>query len=284
MPMNRMNTLTHIKSLYPEMTASEKGIADFILDYPEHIYDLNIQELARTAKVSIPTVTRFAKRLDFEGFKDFKIALVRDISVGYHFQPDDIEAESVEEVTRNVFRKQISIFSETVENLDFTSVERAARAILEADRVLFFSVSSSNPATLDCFWKLSMAGFTCVHSTDLYTQEIIAENARKGDAAVCISFSGRSREVVECMKKARDNGAETICITSFIDSPLTKYSNIKLFSAPVAANYQQIDLPSKLSHMAIFDSIYLYIILKGGAAVSKSINKNEANLLKHRMK
>lgn len=281
--MNRMNTLTLIKSLHPEMTVSEKAIADFILEKPELIYELNIQELARMVEVSIPTVTRFAKRLDFDGFKDFKIALVRDISVGFHFQPDDIEAESVEEVTRNVFRKQISIFSETVENLDFASVERAAQAILEAERILFFSVSSSNPATLDCFWKLSMAGFTCVHSSDVYTQEIIAQNARKGDTAVCISFSGRSKEVVACMKKARENGAETVCITSFIDSPITKYSTIQLFSSPVAASYQQIDLPSKLSHMAIFDSIYLYIILRGGAAVSQSINKNEANLLKHRI-
>lgn len=278
-----MNTLTLIKSLYPEMTESEKGIADFILGKPEQLFQMNIQDLAAAADVSIPTVTRFSKRLDFEGFKDFKISLVRDISVGFHFQPDTLSDESVEKMTRSLFEKEISIFRETMESLDYKAIERAAQALLKADRILLFSVSSSNPATLDCLWKLSMAGFTCIHSEDVYTQEMIARNSGKKDAALCISFSGRSKEVVDCMRTAYENGAATICITSFMDSPVTKFSKIKLFSAPVAAAYQQIDLPSKLSHMIIFDAVYLYIILKGGEAVANNINKNEANLLKHRI-
>ncbi len=278
-----MNTLTVIKSLYPEMTESEKGIADFILGKPEQVFQMNIKDLASVTGVSIPTITRFSKRLNFDGYKDFKIALVRDISVGFHFQPDTISGESVEKMTRSLFEKEISIFRETMESLDYTAIEKAAQALMKAERILLFSVSSSNPATLDCLWKLSMAGFTCIHSEDIYTQEMIAHNSGKQDAALCITFSGRSKEVVECMKAAYENGAATICITSFMDSPVTKYAKIKLFSAPVAANYQQIDLPSKLSHMIIFDAVYLYIIMKGGGSISENINKNEANLLKHRI-
>jgi DNA-binding MurR/RpiR family transcriptional regulator len=62
--MRRLNTLTAIKSIYPETTSPEKSIANFILEKPEEIYRLNIQELAARSGVSLPTVFRFAKRLE----------------------------------------------------------------------------------------------------------------------------------------------------------------------------------------------------------------------------
>jgi DNA-binding MurR/RpiR family transcriptional regulator len=83
--MNKINSLTKIKSLYPDITNSEKNIAEFILNNPEEIYNLTIKELAQKTNVTIPTVFRFAQRLGFNGFKDFKVELIKDISVGFRF-------------------------------------------------------------------------------------------------------------------------------------------------------------------------------------------------------
>jgi RpiR family carbohydrate utilization transcriptional regulator len=278
----RLNTLTRIKSLYPDISTAERSVADYILGKPEEIYRLNIKQLASKSAVSLPTVHRFARRLGFEGFKDFKVALIRDIGVGLYFSPDDIDQNSTKGIASSLFDKEVSNLRETLANLDYRALEQAAEALGSADRILFFAVSSSVPTAMDFYWKFTMAGFSCFHSPDIYTQTIAATGSRKNDVAVGISFSGGSREVVDCMRIAKQNGSSTVCITTFVNSPITRYSGIRLFTAPVKALYQKIDLPSKISHTAILDVVYLLVLLRDKSRASKYISRAEEELLSHR--
>ncbi|MFP4564193.1 MAG: MurR/RpiR family transcriptional regulator [Spirochaetia bacterium] len=280
--MNDINALTKIKSLYPDITQAERRIADFILAKPEEIYRITINEMAGITDVSLPTVYRFAKRLGFKGYKDFKVALIRDIGVGFHFSPDAIRSDGVEAITKSLFDKEIAHLQETAANLDYSAVEAAAKLIVQAERILFFSVSSSISTTMDFAWKLSLAGFTCCHNPDIYYQRILAKNSRESDVAVGVSFSGRTGEVLSCMENAKKNGTKTICLTSFMDAPITGYSDVKLISAPVEAEYQKIDLPSKISHTVILDAVYLYILLKEDKRAAENISKAEHELLMYR--
>lgn len=282
--MKRLNTLTAIKSIYPETTSAEKGIADFILEKPEEIYRLNIQELAARSNVSLPTVFRFAKRLGFKGFKDFKVALIRDIGIGLFFTPDNLQNGNAQSVTRNLFEKEIASLRETLANLDHQAISQAAAAIAKAERLVFFAVSSSIPIALDFCWKFSMAGFTCFQSPDVYAQEIASKNTTRSDVAIGISFSGASRETVRCMENARHNGTKTICVTTFLNSPITRHSGIQLFTAPVQALYQKVDFSSKISQTVILDALYLQVVLKDTNRISKRISIAEEELCSHRVK
>ncbi len=282
--MQKLNTLTKIKSLYPEITAAEKEIADFILNKPEEIYRLTIKDIASRTNVSLPTVFRFARRLGFEGFKDFKVALIRDIGLGLYFSPEGISAESTEGVTASVFENEIASLKETHANIDYQAVDKAVEAILQADRLLFLAVSSSIPIALDFNWKFSLAGFNCFQNPDLFTQEMVSKTSRKKDVALGISFSGETREVVRCMENAQKNGTTTICVTSFINSPITRYSDIKLFTAPVKTIYQKIDLPSRIAQIAILDVVYVSAVRKDSQKLSRNISKAEEALLSHRIK
>jgi DNA-binding MurR/RpiR family transcriptional regulator len=282
--MGRLNTLTAIKSIYPDATSSEKSIADYILEKPEEIYRLNIQELAARSNVSLPTVFRFAKRLGFKGFKDFKVALIRDIGVGLFFTADNLQDGDKRDVTRSLFEKEIASLRETLANLDHQAMSQAAAAIAKAERILFFAVSSSIPIALDFCWKFSMAGFTCFQSSDVYAQEIASKNTTRSDVAIGISFSGGSRETVRCMENARKSGTKTICVTTFPSSPITRHSSIQLFTAPVQALHQKVDFSSKISQTVILDALYLQVVLNDSNRISKRISMAEEELLLHRVK
>jgi len=281
--MHKTNTLTKIKSLYPAITSSEKDIADFILNKPEEIYRMTINDLAEKAKVSLPTVFRFAKRLGFQGFKDFKVSLIRDIGVGLHFSPEDFNEDSIEGITASIFEKEIANLKETLANIDYQALEEAVKAIAGAERILVFAVSSSLPVAMDLSWKLSLAGLTSQFNSDIYTQEILAVNSRKSDCAIGISFSGNSVEVVNCLKKAKTNKSKTLCVTTFMNSAITKYADIKLFTSPVKALHQKIDLPAKISQIAILDVLYLLVVLQNKNRAPKSISRAEEALLAHRV-
>ncbi len=276
----KIGCLTKIKSLYPEMTESEKSIADYILNNPEEIYNLKIDFLAKKIKISQPTVFRFAQKLGYRGFKDFKIDLIRDMAIGLNISLEDNAEKSLENLTNNIFKIINSNLKETQTLIDYEELEKAIDKIREAKRIIFFAVSSSISVALDSYSKFLRAGFNCLYEIDSYTQRIISTQCRPGDIVIGISFSGESIEVVECLKNAKENGAVTIGITTFIRSTITRYSDIKLFTAPVQSYYQKIDLPSKISQTAILDILYINAVLYNRKRALKYISRSEEELSK----
>ena len=277
---NKISCLTQIKTLYPEMTDSEKSIADFILSHPEEIYSLKIGNLARETGVSLPTVFRFTRTLGYEGFKDFKVNLVKDMAVGLNISIEDMDGGSLENLTQNIFEIVEKNLKETRSLIDYDSLARAIKGIVNAKRLIFFAVSSSLSVAFDSYSKFLRAGFDCIYDSDTYTQRIRSTQCRKGDVVIGISFSGESIEVIECLKNARENGAMAICITTFMKSTITKFADIKLFTAPVQSYYQKIDLPSKMSLTAILDVLYLNAVLHDRKKALKYISKSEEELNK----
>lgn len=60
---------------------------------------------------------------------------------------------------------------------------------------------------------------------------IIAMSAalvKKGDVVFGISTSGSTKDLVDPIKEARENGAEVICLTSHVRSPITAHANTVL--------------------------------------------------------
>ncbi len=277
-----MNTLTTIKSCYPDIPPAERGIADYILEKPEEIYKLNIKELAARVNVSLPTVFRFTRRLGFQGFKDFKVALIRDISVGLYVSPDAMDSGSIPGVARGMFENEIANLRETLSNIDYPALRKTVSAIRKARRILLFAVSSSVPIAFDFYWKLCLAGFSCFHHTDVYIQKMTARNATATDLALGVSFSGDTPEVVECLRIARENGARTVCLTSFLNSAITRQADIRLFTAPVKAVHQKIDIPSRMAQIAILDVIYMLLLLRDGERLAVNVSRTEEELLKSR--
>ena len=277
---DQISCLIKIKTLYPEMTDSEKSIADFILNHPEEIYSLKIGNLARETGVSLPTVFRFTQTLGYDGFKDFKVNLVKDMAVGLNISIEDMDGNSLENLTQNIFEIVEKNLKETRSLIDYDSLASAIKGIVNAKRLIFFAVSSSLSVAFDSYSKFLRAGFDCLYDSDTYTQRIRSTQCRKGDVVIGISFSGESIEVIECLKNARENGAMAICITTFMKSTITKFADIKLFTAPVQSYYQKIDLPSKMSLTAILDVLYLNAVLHDRKKALKYISKSEEELNK----
>jgi hypothetical protein len=84
------------------------------------------------------------------------------------------------------------------------------------------------------------AGKKCLLFRDQASQLAAAALLSPEDAAIAISYSGRTEPVVEALRMARGRGAHTIAITSFEDSPLVKHADIALFT-PAASPARDLD-------------------------------------------
>lgn len=62
--------ITRIRSTLHALSASERRLADVVLDFPGDIAGYSASELAKLANVSNATVTRFVKHLGYEGYDE----------------------------------------------------------------------------------------------------------------------------------------------------------------------------------------------------------------------
>lgn len=57
-----------IRSAYSTLPTAERKVADFILENPARASLMVINEIAEAAGVSVPSVTRLARKLGYNGF------------------------------------------------------------------------------------------------------------------------------------------------------------------------------------------------------------------------
>lgn len=67
-----------IKKNYKKFRPSERKVADYLLQNLDKVEQMTITSLAEEAKVSQPTVMRFANSLGMKGFKELKYLLMQD--------------------------------------------------------------------------------------------------------------------------------------------------------------------------------------------------------------
>ena len=62
--------IPHVESLYDSFTPSEKTIADFFIRNTEEV-DVSSKNLSKKLFVSEASISRFAKKCGFDGYREF---------------------------------------------------------------------------------------------------------------------------------------------------------------------------------------------------------------------
>ncbi len=69
--------LVRIESVYQSLSDAEKRVADFTLKNPAKVPFCSVSELAKSAKVSVASLSRLAKELGYHNFHNFKIEIAQ---------------------------------------------------------------------------------------------------------------------------------------------------------------------------------------------------------------
>lgn len=271
-----------IESVYGRLRPSEKKTADYLLEYRGRAGDLLLEELAREAGVSQPTILRFVKALGYRGFREFKYALVQEEGREQR-EEGEIELygfrlssrDRLEEIPGKIVGTSIRMLEETLKSIRSKDYEQAVEAILRARSIVIYSVENSVCTASDLMTKLLYLGLDCRMYGDYYLQNVSATNLGKDDLAIGISYSGCSRHTVEMMALARKAGAGTLVLTNFENSLIARYADILL----CASNRQFLcgdTIFSRISQMALVDMLYAGVLNRDYGRLSKKLNKTSA--------
>ena len=98
--------------------------------------------------------------------------------------------------------------------------------------------------------------------TDNHMQAIAAAHTDSSTVVIGISHSGKTKDVLQAMQLAKENGATTIAVTNHEKSPIFKVSDIVLQTVSDETNYRVLGLSSRIAQLAIIDTIYSYLVCR----------------------
>ncbi len=251
-----MDIFAALSDGHDRLTALEKRLARLVLDDPEFAVNASIVDLAERAEVSPPTVTRFCRRLGFQGYPDFKLQLARSAYVGLRYlNPATAETTTPASVAEDILTKAQNALFQMHQALDIAAVERAAAALAGAEMIRAFgSGGNSSMIVHELANRLFRLGCRVSASSDHGMNLMIAAACVPGDVVFGSSFSGRNNELVRCFRVLRERGVPTIALTQS-GSPVAGAADIVIaIDLPEGVNIYR-PTSTRFAFLAVIDII-----------------------------
>ena len=265
--------LLDVKNKYETFSKAEKKVADYILANQTNSIPLFITDLSNLCQTSTSAVVRFSKKLGFEGYHQLKIAIAKESNsrpVNEKIIASDSSFSMFEKICDDIYCS----LEKTKNSVDISALQKCCDYIMSAQRIIFLGLGNSASVAVDAAHKLFRLGLNASAYTDNHMQAIASAHANSNCVVFGISASGYSKDIIESMQTAKNNGAITIALTNHVDSPIDKVSDVLLKTTSNETNYRILGLCSRITQLALIDSIYSYVVCNLPNAEEK-IDKTE---------
>ena len=277
--------LARVRATFPSLSEAEQRVGAAILEQPQEVVFLPVKELAQRIGVSEATIVRCCRSLGFTGLRQLKLALAAETLTAPQqviheaIQPGD----SVLTVARKVLRSDQEAIADTLTVLDGAALERAVAAILGATRIEFYGIGSSMPVALDAYYRFARLGLPATVVTDPHMQAVSAAQLPPGAVAFAISHTGRTRETLNALQKARGAGATCILLSSYASTPLSRLADVELVTAARETLFRTEALASRLAHLSLIDALYVAVATQRLEAAEDALAHTDAIIAEHRL-
>ncbi|MCI8270845.1 MAG: MurR/RpiR family transcriptional regulator [Erysipelotrichaceae bacterium] len=263
-----------IKTNKRNLTKKESIIADFILSNPKEVSKMTINEVASRLGFADSTIFQFTRKLGYKSFRDFRSDLLfeeydPEISVHENIKPTD----TCIEMTKKVFESSIKSLNDTICLLTDNALKKASDILLNSDLITFFGVGGSNVVSLDAYHKFLRSPLKVQYATDYHIQLMQASLLTEKDCAVIITHTGLTKETIEIAKTVKKNKARIITITSYPSNELKKVSDVIFTSVSEETGYRSESLSSRISQLAIIDSLFIITMFNDENKANKTLYK-----------
>lgn len=207
--MDTSSLFARIRSKYKEMTNVERIIADYFLNtsLPE---ELTPSQVVSALYVSKASLSRFAQKLGFDGFRQFL----------YQYKTEEKnrrQSDALYESDRQVWEDYTFLLKESRSNINNRSLEQAVHLIRNSKHILIYGDGISGYAAKEFMIRFKRLGFLVEAYTDDFMMQTNSAMVQSATLVIGISLSGNTKNTILGLKKARENGARTLLITSHYD-------------------------------------------------------------------
>ena len=259
-----MNLLQHIAQSRHLLRKSELKVAEHVLVDPAVVMHSSMADLAHAVGVSEPTIVRFCRAIGCNGFQDLKLKLAQSLAAGASFGQFAItENDSIADFSLKIFDTTLHTLMEVRERLDTQALERAIAACAQARRVEFYGFGASGAVAADAQHKFFRLLLTAAAYSDPHMQAMSAVTLKPGDVAICISQSGRSKDLLTTAQLVREKGATLITLCPG-QTPLAELADVNLAIDVQEDTEIYTPLTSRIAHLVVIDVLAMGVAMSRG--------------------
>lgn len=262
---NYESILPLIEAKYEELTEVEKIIADYFIDTEDT--DLSSKAVSKKLYTSEAALTRFAKKLDLSGYREFVYRY--KVSRKMSFNKKRETGSPIFDTYREILLKSYNLYS-------YEDYDRLVGEILSSKRIYVYGVGSSGNLSKEFATRLIRLGLDAEAVTDTHMLLLNSVRLNKGDLVIGISYSGKSIEVIEGLRKAANRGLKTVL---FVSNDKARWANdfdfVLLLAHKQNLEYANIISP-QFPAMIMLDILFKKLYdkrLTSGEVYMKSVNE-----------
>ena len=253
------NIMIRLDQYRKEASTAEICALDYIISNPKSVISMSVQALAAVSYSSPSTIVRLCKKIGFEGYKDFRSALTYQIAVKESSQSSiykDDDSKSMSAIIEAVTSRNISALQDSMNIVEEEALTAALDIITRSNRIILFGLGASQLVAQDAYLKFLRIGKMCDCCFDIHSQLLLAKNAGPNDAAIVISYSGYTEEIIACAKELYANKTPIIAITRFQSSPLAQLASSCLYVVATEELFRKGAMSSRISQLNMIDILY----------------------------
>ncbi|TCL03213.1 SIS domain-containing protein [Sodalis ligni] len=279
--------ILYAKTLAPTLGKKERSIAHFIENNPDVISTMRINEVSKFLKVSIASITKVSKKLGCSGFHELKNS-ISEISASDQdsLQQDFHISSRYEDILERTFLNSILALQESLTLINSEVFNQVALLLInfnENNKIILAGCGGSRSICDDFHHKLLKIGIFSNVYYDSHMQQMSASLMKPGDILFAVSHSGKTADVINMLKTARENGADTVSITNYFNSPVTQVSDYAIISSVKNNPITGENASTRIVHLNILDALFTILANERGQKSQDSLQKTRDSVQSKRI-
>lgn len=206
-----------IKDSYSKLTSAERTAADFFLKNTEEM-DFSSKAIAAKLYVSEASLSRFAQKCGFKGYREFIYEYERPFTEDSRFSSFDFSTKKVLSSYQTLLDKSYELVNEH-QLWNISCILRDSRC------VYIYGMGSSGIAARELKLRFMRTGMLVEAITDTHMIKMNAALVDSSMTVIAITLSGRTDEIISAAKLAKKSGAKLIVMTADASGELKKIAD-----------------------------------------------------------
>ncbi len=162
----------------------------------------------------------------FSGFNEFKHELKRYLDL----KNKPAKTSDIKEIDylSKLYQNHLELIEGTFRNITYPDLQQAVSLLDSAKKVHVYGIGNSGIAAQEFKWKFFRIGVNIELITDPHQSVMDASLAAEDSLIIGISVSGGTKEVIDAVKMAKQQGAAVLAITSEKTSKLAQLADLIL--------------------------------------------------------
>lgn len=274
--------LRQLQERLQELPEAQRAVVQVLLDDPRAAVGATVEQLARQASVSMPTIVRTCRSFGHYSVRDFMLALAQDLAVsGSYLHRSVLPEDSAQDVASKITQAAVASLAELGRRIDSSIIDKVADKLAQAQRIDCYSVGAASTFMANELQsRLFRLGRNANAIFDAHQQLVSASTLGPQGVAFVISHVGRMPYTLEAARFARAQGATVVALTQ-PDTPLAEIAELLIAVSVPQDAVMRVGTEAYLAHLVVIEILMVRLAQKLGPQVAHGLQQFKQLLHRH---